>query len=803
MPRRNTASKHCASRHNNSAPSRAKNESATTTNVPRQVSGLAVEAGTAQTWSVTPLSRAEVSFGVLLRCATASISRSVGWAASTAAAQHPKAGAYVHAHAHTHRPCGPTRVIDGSTSLGASELLHLPDEVDSGSQHALSLDELRFANYCHVLADPCTGAGVRACPQCILSPSEECSDTTTTSWAQCVFGARPQEQQIPQEKWPLHRACALGELEQVRALLCERGNGAESGVTSGTKSCKGEGRNGDGHCWKGENDTSSSTGEGDGSCKRESDTSGAEEKRGREEGGCCKGEDEPEASSKGERGFPCSASCAPSGALPQPTASSATGGGGVDVLDQLRRPPLFYACRAAHEAVVRTLLKRGASVLADPHGAHALPLALCRAAAPARLLRVVLQAGAAADCTLQEPLDHPLCVLAARGDTDLVCLLIGYGAVANQVSSCGVTPLLLAVRGGHFQTASVLLEAGAQCVPALPPSLCRTFFYHHHAIYQAAAGDTCSSVGGNCSEQCTDTDAVVSGGESKGERSMLGLLLKHCRINEANGVTPSALEVAAVLNDTKAVRVLLRCGAVGGFDRSTGRWPLAAAALSSAHDEATLSLLLDSGADPNEMPGAEMWPSAGRDGGRRYREEGAMVCGGRSGDRVPLHMEVTSRACLEVLARDGLVVALTQAHGHAQRTRSSLRLLLARGARVTRSIVESVAMWSNVSRGVDRADWVLWFGLHDQRRVCAFLCLTEHMPRELIHLVIADERRASFVLQGFSPPPWVWITGFIGGGTRDATPPSAGGAWGRGGGGGGGGRGGRGDGRGGGRGGGG
>jgi ankyrin repeat protein len=54
-----------------------------------------------------------------------------------------------------------------------------------------------------------------------------------------------------------------------------------------------------------------------------------------------------------------------------------------------------------------------------------------------------------------------LITAAAKGDTDMLNLLLHYGANKNRVRADGSTPLLIAAEKGHVQIVSMLLEAGA------------------------------------------------------------------------------------------------------------------------------------------------------------------------------------------------------------------------------------------------------------------------------------------------------------------------------------------------------
>jgi uncharacterized protein len=56
----------------------------------------------------------------------------------------------------------------------------------------------------------------------------------------------------------------------------------------------------------------------------------------------------------------------------------------------------------------------------------------------------------------------PLAVAAARGDAELVRLLLRRGANVNARTSCGRTPVRLSANRGHDETTALLLQAGAE-----------------------------------------------------------------------------------------------------------------------------------------------------------------------------------------------------------------------------------------------------------------------------------------------------------------------------------------------------
>ncbi|KAM7188883.1 Ankyrin repeat-containing domain protein [Naviculisporaceae sp. PSN 640] len=133
----------------------------------------------------------------------------------------------------------------------------------------------------------------------------------------------------------------------------------------------------------------------------------------------------------------------------------------------------------------------------------------------------------------------PLHIAAHKGNVKIVQLLvqqnINAGCDCNPKDSDGMTPLMLAVLGGHEDVASVLLSKGARVAES------------------------------DCQGRSSLHLAVESGNES-----MLRLLLDHCHglnaaVNayDSNGQTP--LHIAVSVGFESAVEMLLRFGANQGL----------------------------------------------------------------------------------------------------------------------------------------------------------------------------------------------------------------------------------------------
>lgn len=140
---------------------------------------------------------------------------------------------------------------------------------------------------------------------------------------------------------------------------------------------------------------------------------------------------------------------------------------GADV--NIRTPsssPLFAACLANDAEMTRLLLEKGASVneaysdIWTPlHGAYK----------SAEVTRLLLEAGADVDRVLEESGRSPLFLAAEWGQTDVVEALLEQGKAdinlqflpRDEEYMSGFTPLAVALKESHGETARLLLEAGA------------------------------------------------------------------------------------------------------------------------------------------------------------------------------------------------------------------------------------------------------------------------------------------------------------------------------------------------------
>lgn len=120
---------------------------------------------------------------------------------------------------------------------------------------------------------------------------------------------------------------------------------------------------------------------------------------------------------------------------------------------------LWTASCSGHEAVVRKLLQRGATVdKADVNGET--PLWCSSWAGHPHIVRLLLSHGAAVDAR-NAGAKTPLWIASAKGHLEVVRLLLDGGAAVNAANSNGVTPLWIACQEGQEGVARELLRRGA------------------------------------------------------------------------------------------------------------------------------------------------------------------------------------------------------------------------------------------------------------------------------------------------------------------------------------------------------
>ncbi|KAM4054568.1 ankyrin repeats (3 copies) domain-containing protein [Hirsutella rhossiliensis] len=227
----------------------------------------------------------------------------------------------------------------------------------------------------------------------------------------------------------------------------------------------------------------------------------------------------------------------------------------IDSKDFEGHTPLYHAARIGHEAVVRLLLDKGASVEVQGQSMAAL----CWAALNGHesVVRLLLDKGASVEVQGQSA--TPLCWAALNGHESVVRLLLDKGA-SVEVQGQSATPLCWAARNGHESVVRLLLDKGASV------------------------------------EVQGQSVAALPWAARNGHESVVRLFLDKGASIEAQGQSATPLCWAALNGHESVVRLLLDKGAdIEGKSQNIGWTPLSWAA-ASGH-ESVIRLLLDKGAD--------------------------------------------------------------------------------------------------------------------------------------------------------------------------------------------------------------
>jgi uncharacterized protein len=140
-------------------------------------------------------------------------------------------------------------------------------------------------------------------------------------------------------------------------------------------------------------------------------------------------------------------------------------GGALAEPDQAGEPPLLIAALAGHTNVVGLLLDRGADINIRNKGG----LTALHAAAYGGHLDVVellIERGAAVNESKNLYHMSPLHAAAEEGHKEVVELLVAKGADIEAKERNGYTPLTQAGWRQYWDTAGLLMKAGATCQPA-------------------------------------------------------------------------------------------------------------------------------------------------------------------------------------------------------------------------------------------------------------------------------------------------------------------------------------------------
>lgn len=134
---------------------------------------------------------------------------------------------------------------------------------------------------------------------------------------------------------------------------------------------------------------------------------------------------------------------------------------------------LLSAARAGDARRAEALLQQGADIEARYHDDtfpwredEFTPLAFAASRGDLPLVKLLLARGANVNATTKSRDGFPgrdliLCTAAEKGRTEMVDLLLKAGANVDAHGGMSVTPLMLAARGEHLETAELLIKNGA------------------------------------------------------------------------------------------------------------------------------------------------------------------------------------------------------------------------------------------------------------------------------------------------------------------------------------------------------
>ncbi|KAK8745171.1 hypothetical protein OTU49_000493 [Cherax quadricarinatus] len=211
-----------------------------------------------------------------------------------------------------------------------------------------------------------------------------------------------------------------------------------------------------------------------------------------------------------------------------------------------------------------------------------------------KVSRLLLLAGASPDYPSEHLHNSPILgVCAHQGHTEMVALLIEFGADVNQTNSEGVTALGLVSAQGHCDVVRLLVQAGA--------SLTSKDRQNHTPMVQAAAAGhlnvvgyllSCDWPGPNDLLRNQSHQALVAAASS-GHSNVVEFLLDMAEVSvdgEDNVTGETALTVAAGAGHTAMVAALLRAGACITKVNSRGASPLTCAVRNGHYEVAKLLL---------------------------------------------------------------------------------------------------------------------------------------------------------------------------------------------------------------------
>jgi len=235
----------------------------------------------------------------------------------------------------------------------------------------------------------------------------------------------------------------------------------------------------------------------------------------------------------------------------------------VDRADPADASPLYRAAMLNRADAVRRLLELGES----PDRSEYLgltPLMRVAARGDTQIMDLLLAHGASVDAACKLDDFTPLLFAARFGRLEAVRRLLDAGANVNRAAASGRTPLFLAAEGGHADVVQQLLERGAKVDQPLK------------------TGET------PLLAACSNGDATVA-----------SLMLSAGADPNASGIRGTCLSYAANVASVDCVKLLLQHRANPNTFAPEGPTPLmAAASFGSPRAAECVRLLLNAGADP-------------------------------------------------------------------------------------------------------------------------------------------------------------------------------------------------------------
>lgn len=263
--------------------------------------------------------------------------------------------------------------------------------------------------------------------------------------------------------------------------------------------------------------------------------------------------------------------------------------------------PLHSAGISGNPQTVAILLAAGADVSAI-NAEKSTPLHFTAASGNTGVAGALIDAGAKTET--YESGFHPLMVAAAKGQAEMVRLLLERGAYHSAPGEYGgsfTNPLVIAATAGHEQIVRMLLAAGASADEKLPNitalelaeksappetlALLRADSRQRAAAKKEAKAE----------KQAAELESRLIAAINESEKSIFDEVKSHKLFSKLSA--DSRLLIHVMYGETKGVRKALSDGANPSGVAHLGMTPLHACAISQ--DIEILGLLLDAGADPS------------------------------------------------------------------------------------------------------------------------------------------------------------------------------------------------------------